>query len=31
MGFRINEERLESLKTNYKITRGTEGSEGSEG
>jgi hypothetical protein len=31
MGFRINEERLGSLKTNYKITRGTEGSEGSEG
>ena len=31
MGFHINEERLGSLKTNYKITRGTEGSEGSEG
>jgi len=31
MGFRIDEERLESLKTNYKITRDPEGSEGSEG
>ena len=31
MGFRINEERLGSLKTKYKITRGSEGSEGSEG
>ena len=31
MGFRINEERLRSLKTKYKITRGTEGSEASEG
>lgn len=30
MGFRINDERLGSLKTKYKITRGTEGSEGSE-
>lgn len=27
MGFRINDERLRSLKTKYKITRGTEGSE----
>jgi len=31
MGFRINEERLGSLKTKYKITRGTEGSEAYEG
>lgn len=31
MGFRINDERMGSLKTKYKITRGTEGSEGSEG
>jgi hypothetical protein len=31
MGFRINEERLESLKTNYKITHDPEGSEGFEG
>jgi type II secretory pathway component PulC len=31
MGFRINEERLESLKTNYKITHDPEGSEDSEG
>jgi len=31
MGFRINDERLGSLKTKYKITRGTEGSEASEG
>lgn len=30
MGFRINDERLRSLKTKYKITRGTEGSEASE-
>lgn len=27
MGFRINDERMGSLKTKYKITRGTEGSE----
>ncbi|GAI81170.1 unnamed protein product, partial [marine sediment metagenome] len=27
MGFRINDERLGSLKTKYKITRGTEASE----
>jgi type II secretory pathway component PulC len=31
MGFRINEERLESLKANYKITHDPEGSEGFEG
>jgi 5S rRNA maturation endonuclease (ribonuclease M5) len=31
MGFRINEERLESLKTNYKITHDPEDSEGFEG
>jgi 5S rRNA maturation endonuclease (ribonuclease M5) len=31
MGFQINEERLESLKTNYKITHDPEGSEGFEG
>lgn len=31
MGFRINDERLGSLKTKYKITRGTEASEASEG
>jgi len=31
MGFRINDERMGSLKTKYKITRGTEASEASEG
>lgn len=31
MGFCVNEGRLGSLKTNYKITRDSEGSEGSEG
>ncbi|MBU2440413.1 hypothetical protein KKI11_05695, partial [bacterium] len=31
MGFRINDERLWSLKSKYKITRDSEGSEGSEG
>ena len=31
MGFRINDERLGSLKSKYKITRDSEGSEGSEG
>lgn len=30
MGFRINDERMGSLKTKYKITRGTEASEASE-